>query len=407
MFTEVSKQRRTLRRPQHTWHVRAKPWVVQPCMIAPILPGESLESLVFQVRGVTDPIKNPLIGWWMEHYFFYVRLRALDDLMETMLLYPGTDVSSLNAAADVDTYHQGGTIDFAGRCRDHIVDEFFRDEGETASSHVVDSNPIASLGSDLGLHTILNDADYTSEDPTLAVGVDDQVTGREIMELLKQWQQERNADVSDLTFENWARTLGVQIQDTPSRPELVRYSRAWQYPSNTVDPADGSVASAVSWAISERASKKRYFNEPGFLVGLTVVRPKVYISAQKGALAHEYTFSEAWVPRSMGIDPMTETLKKYATGAGPFQSVTDDYWIDLRDLLFYGDQFINFALTATDAGMVALPTAGLEKRYVASTDIDALFVDAVGGNNLVRQDGVASLGVRTTAVGDRTPTNRV
>ena len=36
-----------------------------------------------------------------------------------------------------------------------------------------------------------------------------------------------------------AGSYGVRLSkaEDPTRPELLRYSRSWQYPSNTVDPA--------------------------------------------------------------------------------------------------------------------------------------------------------------------------
>jgi hypothetical protein len=64
---------RKMRRPTHTFYVENHPYVMQPFMLAPVLPGETLKQMLFQCRAVTSPIKNPLIGWHLEHYWFYVR----------------------------------------------------------------------------------------------------------------------------------------------------------------------------------------------------------------------------------------------------------------------------------------------------------------------------------------------
>jgi hypothetical protein len=77
---------------------------------------------------------------------------------------------------------------------------------------------------------------------------------------------------------------------------------------------------------------------------------------------------------------------------------TEDYWVDVRDLFLYGDQFVNFALTATDAGLVALPTAAMQKKYASATDADGLFTSASPAN-LVRADGVVNLTIAGTTVG--------
>ena len=71
----LAQQRRVTRRPQHTFQLRHRPWEIQPFMLAPVLPGETMQNLLLQARVVTDPIKNPLIGWWCEHYVFYVKHR--------------------------------------------------------------------------------------------------------------------------------------------------------------------------------------------------------------------------------------------------------------------------------------------------------------------------------------------
>lgn len=62
----------------------------------------------------------------------------------------------------------------------------------------------------------------------------------------------------------------------------------------------------------------------------------------------------------------------------------------------------NFALSATDAGLVALPTAALQKRYAATADADALFVSASPANQ-IRSDGVVSLSILGRQV-DTSPT---
>lgn len=68
------------------------------------------------------------------------------------------------------------------------------------------------------------------------------------------------------------------------------------------------------------------------------------------------------------------------------------YWVDVRDLYLYGEQFVNFALTETDAGFVALPTAGLQKRFASATDADAMFAGASPAN-MIRQDGIMTFNI--------------
>ena len=113
----------------------------------------------------------------------------------------------------------------------------------------------------------------------------------------------------------------------------------------------------MSWAQAERADKDRYFKEPGFLFGITCVRPKVYLQNQSMAGVNMLDTAFGWMPALMRDEPFT-SLRKYAATTGPFPVVNDAYWVDMRDLFVHGDQFVNFAMAGvTNASLVALPGA--------------------------------------------------
>lgn len=72
----------------------------------------------------------------------------------------------------------------------------------------------------------------------------------------------------------------------------------------------------------------------------------------------------------------------------------------MRDLMLYGDQFLNFALSEADNSLVALPGATLTKaaqRYPAIADIEALFkstaTSGVKNGRTIRQDGAVSFSI--------------
>jgi len=99
-------------------------------------------------------------------------------------------------------------------------------------------------------------------------------------------------------------------------------------------------------------------------------------------LNHQMDVGHVEIPETTG--PLAAT---FTTGKG-------DYWIDLRDLLVYGDQFNNYATPASgNAGVpfVALPADTGQRRYASATQIMALFSDTVNGR--IRQDGVCSLSI--------------
>ena len=392
-----SPNKRVPRRPSHTFQLRHRPFQIQPFMMAPVLPGETMKNLVFQSRVVTDPIKNPLIGWWMEYYFFYVRLRDLEerDTMENMILDYSSSVAGIeDAVASPAMYHHSG-LNYAEMCLKRIVDEYFRDEGEAWDDYTLDGVPLAQVSGKSWMDSVYGDAELPADtidgDPPLAMD--------EFESKYQTWLLLRQQKMTEMDFEDYLATFGVRrTLAEKNKPELIRFVRDWSYPTNTVDPTTGKPSSAVSWSIAERADKDRFFAEPGFVVGVTVARPKVYFNAQREGAFHMLSNTLAWLPAIMRDDPST-SLREMAATTGPLGGVHTgaSYWVDIRDLFLYGDQFLNFSLAETDAGLVALPAAtNSASRYVPEASIDALFAGAEAVK--VKQDGITGLTILGTQI---------
>lgn len=397
LFTELEPVGRVGRRPQHRFAIRQRPWQIQPMFIAPVLPGETMKNLMLQARVVSDPVKHPLVGWWSEYYFFYLKHRDLADreAFVQMMLDQDYDLSALYTAANTKTYHYGATVDWTKLCLDRVVEEYFRNEGETVLAASIDGLPLAHIMNESWLDSVMNAAEFTAglpPDASVTVGVDDVITAPEIDAAMRSWKWATANGLTEQSYEDFLRTYGVRLpKEETHKPELIRYLREWTYPANTIDAATGAPSSALSWSIQERADKDRFFKEPGFLFGVSVVRPKVYLSKQTGSAVGLMNSALSWLPSVLRDDPMT-SLQLSPMGTGPIPTATDPngYWVDIRDLLLYGDQFVNFALTETDAALVGLPSPTLDKRFASATDADALFETPLT-QNLVRSDGIVML----------------
>lgn len=404
-FSPTAK--RTHRRPRHNFYLKSRPFQAQPFMIAPVLPGETMKNLLLQARCVTDPIANPLIGWWNEYYFFYVKHRDLyeRDKLTEMMLNPEADLSSLDSATKVEHYHENTTdlaINWVDMCLRRCVDEYFRAEGETTATASIGNLPAVSINQDSYINSAIDDADFiTSADEVLTDAgsqFGSAVNVSEVEAALRRYQMMSQMNLTDMTYEDFLATYGVKpAKQQLHTPELIRYIKEWSYPSNTIDPTSGTPRSAVSWTVAERADKDRYFKEPGFIFGISVVRPKVYLSNLSSNAAMLMRDAYRWLPAVMADDPRTSLIKVTA-GDPPLTANTDAYWVDVKDLLLYGDQFVNFALASSDVNEIALPLANLThaaKNYPASTDVDSLFVDTNAGVGKVKQDGVVQLDIAT------------
>lgn len=396
-IVNAPQMRRVPRSPQHTWHLRQVPFTIQPFMIAPVLPGETLQSLTFQARVVTQPINNPVIGWWCEYYYFYVKLTDLDDreaFMDLMINPDNTSVAALKETDDtVQQYFNpgaGSSINYVEKCLKRVTEDFFRTNDEAWNNVTIAGLPVASVVGSSILDSFINDdAFQTAIEPT--VPTDAASVGITVIEAaMRRWELLKLDNMTDLSYEDYLRSYGVNVAEAAHRPELVRFVRDWQYPSNTVDPATGAPSSAVSWALRESGNKARYFKEPGFIFGVTVVRPKIYFGTQSEPAANYLDDVYAWLPAVLNQDANT-SLRQFAAGTGPYKSNTDDYWLDMKDLFMHGDQFLNVAPTTTGINALALPTAGGVWKYPTNQAmLDTLFTAA---NAYVVVDGICSLRV--------------
>ena len=402
--------KRVPRYPKHPFQLRVRPYQIQPFMISPVLPGETMKNLVHQSRVVSKPLKHALVGWWCEYYYFYVRMRDIEwhkstPFVESMVTDPtnynaATIRTAIGSAADPKFYHAAGGTNWLKACMETIVEYYFRDEGENWNVATLDGMPMAQIGSRNWMESLtLNDLKRTNRNPSIDLDASGTITAQETIQAMQHWQALREAGLEKLDYEDWIKTFGVSIpekdekSDNMFRPELLRYNREWAYPVNTVEPTTGVPSSAVSWINAFRADKDRLFKEPGFVVGLQVVKPKAYIKDTTGGLASFMETLENWLPALSANDP-ERAFKSFAANAGPLAdkigaSPYEAYWVDMRDLLLYGDQFINFAPdTASAAISVIQNTETARNRYASSATVDDLFA---GADKYIQTDGIVDL----------------
>ncbi len=418
-ITSIKSVGRKLRKPSHSFALRIRPWQIQPFVIAPVLPGETLKNALLQARAVSSPVKSPLVGWWYETFLFYVKLRDLDARDNAVaLLMTNTAIPDNTAAVAMpEMYDQVGKFSYVRACLKRVVDTYFRTPEEVvdAQEYKIGNLPIAKASViDNWTNSLIADSD-TAEPEVEDIPGDPGPLGGEITPIVgyqaeyDHWLAMRDMGLVKVTFADWIKQFGVAppkdlvVPDENYKPELLRYIREWTYPANTVDPITGAPSSALSWSVAERADKDRFFQEPGFVFGVVLCRPKVYLKNQSNAVANWLDTSVSWLPALLNDEPYT-SLKKFLDNTGPLAAAAtlEAYWVDMKDLFLYGDQFANFAFDGA-ASDVALPVPNtldpeavddppINLRYPAAADADALFVGAAPAN-VIRIDGRIDLSI--------------
>lgn len=405
------QMKRGIRSPRLSFNVVAKPWQIVPVMFHPVLPGETLKNLLLMSRVVSDPLKDKLCGWWCEYFFFYVKHRDLpirDDLVE-MHLDASKNMAPHNAAANVKFFHNGG-IPFAKMCYDEIVKWYFRDEVEREAgtwSKAIDGYEAAKINVDGWWQSLKLESAMPAPAEDRLPGDNPQMPDNApagFSAQYAQWEAMRAAGITDVTFEDYLATFGVkvpsEVREDLHRPELIRYAKNFTYPTNTVEPTTGEPSSAAVWSISERADKDRFFREPGFVIGVQVIRPKVYLNAITGSVTSYMNHAFNWLPKVLQ-DMAFMSLKEFGTGAGPAPvAFGEDYWVDLRDLLLYGEQFVNHAGNKNE---VALPAASGNVEFASLTDSNALFLATDAAKRWFRTDGMVNANIASAIKSDYTP----
>lgn len=359
---ETPQNRRRIRSPRHSFNVSFLPWQIQPFMIAPVLPGETMSNLLLQGSARSDALLSDQLGWWFENYFFYVKHRDLKerDLVTQMHLDPATNVASLRAQnRDSFTGTFGGGVNWTRLALERIVEEYFRDEGEGVYDFVISGEAIASMNIKNFMESAIFDSDVPQHDERLPgeyPELPDQGIPPGMEAAYEHWQSMRAMQLTTATFEDYLKSFGVspakelQVEEI-HRPELIRYIREWVLPQVKYDTSTGSAAPQVVVNMAERADKDRFFAEPGFIVGLVVARPKMYLNSIKGSGVGMMDNAYAWLPAVLSDEPYT-SLKKFAANTGPVPDAQEAYWVDIKDLFMHGDEFKTFDVPEDNIGLL-------------------------------------------------------
>lgn len=394
---ELAPTSRLTRKPKQKFFVRMRPYEITPFMLAPVLPGETLTNMFGEARIVSTPVVSPLAGTSSELYVFFVSFKALlagstdpGFDIEEMIVDPDNATNSYSASAEEIFYqnHTGAGINWTKLCYRRVVETWFRDDGEDLTAGVAASGLHLAKFKDLGFYdSSIAEASLdgaTPPDPASDSSFDWERT-------LIAYEHFRTVTQSDMDLDDWARAFGVNLpSETRQEPELVVQLKDWKYPANTVEPSDGTVNSAWSFLQKVSGLKKRYaFRYPGFLIGLMVHRPKLYIKQQPQAAAHLMNTALTWLPAFMSDMPES-SLANY--GASAFTGGSNAFY-DMRDILVHGDQFVN----DMDNAWIPLNQVTTQHalEYVDATSINALFNDGgTGSTGELRADGYMNLSIK-------------
>lgn len=185
-----------------------------------------------------------------------------------------------------------------------------------------------------------------------------------------------------------------------------------------MEPTTGVPSSAWVWSDEVKAEKDKRFSEPGFVLAVASVRPKMYQKHLEYSYVGNFWGFSDFFPAYTLKDP-TAGIKEIGTANAVFHADhrTDagnlSLMVDSRDLLSHGEQFINemgqtpyelplsTGMTAEDAD----DNATVRGEYATSADIDNLFVSETASDKFCYYEGMAAMSV-SGHIQDTTPGGR-
>lgn len=389
--TAAESTDRISRRPRHPFLVHQKPYEITPFFVAPVLPAETLQQAIVNGRVVSPALKNRVTGHWHETYLFYVPLfdlfmednnvpLAKEKLVQMLVNDNAGGIPYAMASADNPYFFvKAGAPNWLSMCYDLIIKNFFRDEGEDTLPKGANGLSLAQAKHNLDVmqSLVMGSTVPQGAAPSSMSSLE------ELYQHWLEWQTASAATFKEPSYADYLKSFGVNAgEETVQKMEVLRYSSHWAQPVNTV-ASDGSANTQVLWSILDRADKKRRFRHPGFIVGLTVVKPKVFISDRQQAAISVMADAESWLPAALQSDftasivTMDSDDAKHPYKAASFGQVPQSTVFDVRDLLIHGDEFVQRQGTSPigDAPMASFLDCRDrdQKKYLKPADLAGLY----------------------------------
>lgn len=403
----VNTATRKQRRPVFPIHGTLRPFLLQPLMCTMMLPGETLQAATVKGRVISQPLRNPLGGAWLETFGFFVKLTDLDRTLGEMFIKDTVPTTGWTALVDQPKYFtRAGQIEWVRRCTQRVHEEFFTHGNETP--RYITDLPLCKLNHKSWYSSSIREA------VDVAVPTND---GGDQFQHMQNWFMLQQMSLTELTYEKYLETYGGKaVEAVLGRPELWGFNQAWTLPVNTVEPSTGVPSGAWVWNFDLKIEKPKRAQEPGFFVVFAVVRPKVFQKNIAASLLGDlWGFSDffpsynlqdpaASIKRIQSVDPVY--------GPAAQDAGTDVMLYDHKDLLLHGEAFVSnwsprYAVPETTGLTVKAASEPEDMRgeYPLVADIDNLFAGVAANQKEIAYDGMAALTISGHLM-ETTPTYR-
>lgn len=361
-----------------------QPFGLYPLAAFPLLAGETLENLNLAGRFISQPMKHPITGAWLEQWVAVVPMRLCMSEATVTDIAPST--TGLTAGADRPRFFtKSGALDTIKRAYDVVANEFFQAPGQTAPT-VDGVMQLPRMGVDWTENLQPKPA---SGDPTKwpEKAVTEELTG---IDLETERQLMEAAD-----YRRWTEQFTGVDPKSQLRARIIRYDREWKLPQNVIDPATGIPRSSFFWDRKMNLSKRFKAMEHSIVLVLSAWRPLMfngltvasYIQRMNGVLEWLPPRNEAGWSTIGADDPIF---------AAAFDTDNTQLIFDRSDVFARGETFINCAAADSPYPVPisanSLESAGIDSqrgKYPTAAETNTLFVGATATDRVAHYQAIA------------------
>lgn len=336
-----------------------------------MLAGDTIMSSALRGRFISQPMKHPITGGWLEFWHAFVPMRVIGRTATVNDIAPST--TGLTYAADEPRFFgKTGQLDHIKAAYLKVVADYFTQTGVTVPTlDGVSQLPI--MGTDWAENLMVRPA---SGNPTVwpVQGVTEELTGLDL-------ETERLL-LESADYRSFTQQFGVKDPEVDNRSKIARYWRQWSLPQNVIDPASGAPRSAFFFETALQMEKPFKANEHGISLILASFRPVMFKRLSDSSIVGRMNGLKDWLPpRGAGAwQPIQGNDSVFKTGFG---LVGDNLVYDRSDVFARGEYQVNcldadtpFPVPRSAVGSATGTVAVTRGYYATSAEIDAMFVSA-------------------------------
>lgn len=363
------------------------PFGLYPVFAFPILPGETVGKVEVRGRFISQPLKSPISGAWMEGWVFEVPLRLIEPNFFAQEA-PST-TGHVAAALNQRFFTNTGQITLIQEAYNLIVQQFFTRENSVP--------PTVETGI---TQLPLVQVDWMDNMSAVPVGMvkanmPENFFTAELVGM--SLEEERSLTETD-QYRQFVQMFGPKDPQDEYRPRLRRYFRQWGIPNNVIDPSSGVPRSTHFYDLDWGLRKGFYAKEPAIGMVLMAYRPQMYKNLALGSYLGRMVGTRQWFP------PHGQAAWSIINGDDPifpagFDTGPSDWIFDRSDVFMRGEAFLNASAAnnpyppPASANGLSTTNQGLRGAYCSAAEWQALFANAGTLNQLMYYQGLGSASI--------------